>query len=851
VQQISRALTDVEASLFKAEIRRGTKTVYRITSGIPALGFAGMALVDPYLASGNDLEFALFSRIVVIAFFLIGFAASFFGQWVERYGRVATHVNCLVTGGEIILLAYLTGGGDSSYHEGLHVTMYAFALLPMPWGRWDAAFLFSALLVAYNVLLIAGDRTGTAGQFATRESMILLTVVVGVVCQRLLNGGRLRDFLSRRAMLDANERLKALDDAKSRFFANLSHELRTPLTLIVAPIEATLDSTREPLGPAQTERLSLARRNALRLLRLVDDLLALTRAEAAALEAKLAPVDACGLIEELHRDVEALASRKNITVEMAVEEGLPPILADRELADRVLLNLIGNAAKFVSVGGKIVIGARRDADMIEVFVQDDGPGIAEADLTRVFDRFYQADGTATRRTGGTGIGLALVREIMELHGGRAAAESVVGQGATLRCWFPIATVEPSLLALDGPGRENREVVLLEGGRTGLPGWHDAIRTARSYRYLGIDDATERRIAPRPRPRGDAPTVLVVEDNADMVRFIVALMAVEYNVFAAQNGVDALRILADRQPDIIISDVMMPGMDGFEFVRRVRAMPETCTIPFIFLSARGAAEDRVLGHSGGADAYLAKPFKSEELLAAVESLLSRQESVRSSSSSREEEALVFLASGVVDVLRETRESVAALEDGLESAPALREELDATRERLLRLETSLGCLASAGVGPAVDHGNVAQVVQELAATRRRGEGSPRIDVQIDAADLPRAVFSSAELHSILNPLLDRALATSPAGARVKIRVSRSEDRAFIAIRDDGPPMTAMMAEHFFFPFRTNPFDEDDGLALAIARRLLRARRGEIAIEPQVGMGNEVRVFVPLMRIAAEAA
>lgn len=833
---------------FLREVCLGTPAMFRVTLGLAFVGYAALAFVDPLLASGVELEWALLSRAVYGAITVAFFALTFVGDWAVRHGRWASITHALLSGHEVVFLTWLVGGGDSAYHEALHIVMFGYALLAFPWKRWDAAFVFGSYVVHYNVLLIVTDRTGPTERFVSANALLVVTWLVAIVFQRVLTNARHRDFVSRRALADANERLKALDDAKSRFFANLSHELRTPLTLIVAPIEATLDSVREPLGEAQAERMRLARRNALRLLRLVDDLLALTKAESAALSPKRIAVHVAPLMERLHRDVEALAARKNIAVSLDIEPGIPPLDADPALVDRVLLNLIGNAAKFVGLGGRIGLSAHRDLDHVVLSVSDDGPGIPPEALPRVFDRFFQADSGSTRRTGGTGIGLSLVREIVEAHGGRVRAESSVGSGTTIRCWFPAASVDggaDTVSALDAPE-------LPVSARVGLPEWHDAIRTASSYRYLGIDDATDRRVAPRPRPRGDAPKVLVVEDNPDMIRFIVALMAVEYNVFAARNGVEALRILSERQPDIIISDVMMPEMDGFEFVRRVRENPDTRSIPFVFLTARGGVEDRVLGHAGGADTYLAKPFRSEELLAAVEALLARQATVRASSSGREEEALIFMASGVAEVLRAAGQRISELEAAVAAGAEPAAELAAARSELERLEVALTHLATSGVGSVPEHAEIAPVVEAVAASGA-SVVSPAVPVKvhIEHRQLARAVFSTHELEEILRPILARAVAVTPPGASVTVRVSGGEHQAFIAIRDDGAPMTAQMVERLFFPFGDVGTDPIEGLALVAARRLLRARGGNVVVEPQLGMGTEIRVFVPLMRIAAEAA
>jgi signal transduction histidine kinase len=818
------------------EIRHGTPAMFRVTLALAFIGYTALAVVDPWLAEGPDLVAALISRAVYLAVTAALFASTYVGDFIVRHGRAASIAHCLMSGHEVVFLTWLVGGGDSSYHEALHIVMFGYALLPFPWKRWDAALVFASFLVSYNLLLVFGERMGTLEVLVSRDALLMVTVLVATVFQRVLMQGRLRDFLSRQALADANERLKALDDAKSRFFANLSHELRTPLTLIVAPLEATLDSSREPLSAAQAERMQLAHRNALRLLRLVDDLLALTRAEAAALNPQFRAVAVEPLLGEIHRDVEQLAARKNIRVTLDIAPGVPAIRADRELVDRVLLNLIGNSAKFVAVGGHIGLHARVVDGGVEIAVSDDGSGIGAEHIQRIFDRFYQVDSASTRAVGGTGIGLALVREIMELHGGSVAVSSTPGVGTTMRCRFQVATSELA------PGPATTVVEVGGDPALGLPEWHEAIRSARAYRFLGIDDATDRRIAPRPRPRGDAPTVLVVEDNPDMVRFIVALMAVEYNVFAARDGIDAMRILAQKRPDLIISDVMMPGMDGFELVRRVRENPETRGIPFIFLTARGGVEDRVLGHSGGADTYLAKPFRSEELLAAAEALLARQQTVRTSSASREEEAVVFLASGIAETLHAIKVRVRALEtQGDETRVG--GEVAAVLEPLL---DGLVTLAKAGAGTVSTPAEAAIIVPDVVARLRRD--GPAIQLQLETIPAPVA-FHPLELQRVVQALLQRALGVTPRDGAVMVMLQAAADRAVLVVRDEGPPVMAEQIERFFFPFNDAAGLTGDGLALMTARRIVRARGGDLVVEGLAGMGTEVRVFLPLVAAARE--
>ena len=842
------SVTGTEAVAFEQELRSRSPALLRFTLLMGTLAFAGMALVDPQLISGPDLELALWSRLVTCVAFIAGILLTWVGDWAERWARPASIIACALTGLEVILLSYLTGGSSSSYHEALHVTMFGYAILPFPWRRFDGALTFTFLIAAYCALLVLGDRVENVTDMFSKVALIGVSAMVAGTFERVIMNRQLGDFRSRTALAAANERLKTLDIAKNRFFSNISHELRTPLTLIVAPLEALIESTREPLSAGQRERLLLAQRNALRLLRLVDDLLSLTKAEAASLKLHVSEVELGRFVADFTHDVSELAARKHITVDLRTPEH--PVFAevDPTLIERVLLNVFGNAAKFVDLGGHIEVTVEEAEGGVEIAVRDNGIGISEAHLPRIFDRFYQAESGSTRTSGGTGIGLSLVKEIAELHGGRVSAQSKVGEGTRVACWFPLRL----------PAHVEDRVVRSETGtaESGLPEWHQAIRAAKSYRFQGIDDVTERRVAPRPSARGDAPTVLVVEDNPDMIRFLVALLAYDYNVLTAQNGKDGLKMALERGPDLIISDVMMPEMDGFEMVRRLREDVHGARIPLIFLTARGSSEDRIQGHSGGADTYLAKPFRSEELLAAVDALITRQKNVLDSASSREDEALVFMASGIHERLAATMGELRALQSslvgrgpsGAEPTTDSLPQLAASLANLAELLGALRGLAQAGAQPVTKPVDLDDAVRgllaELEDTTRAGKA---LHLELGAREVVR--LDEDEVRAIVDPLLRRALRVTPIGRNVYLTTARrrSDDgrtrAATLTLRDEGPALSPDQLERLFFPFASDE-DPREGLELAHARRLVLARGGNITMEPVGELGNSLVITLPVL-------
>lgn len=823
------------------ELERTGAAMIRVATALGTAAIVIMALVDPFLASGDDLYWSRVVRLTSSIALMALYAATHLSTWKGSYARVAAIASAVTTGGAVIVLAYFTGGGDSDYHEALYLTIFGYAVLPIPWKRWDNVAIYVGLILFYDGLLLVGGRPGALGSLPTHNALLGLGTFIAVILQGIIRRSRLNELAQRAELASANERLTALDEAKTRFFANLSHELRTPLTLTLAPLDALLESSREPLSDGQREKLALAQRNALRLLRQVDDLLALTRAEAASLKLQVSDVDLVATLRELSGDIAELARRKRITLELNAEDGLPSVKADAQLVERVLLNVIGNAAKFVKEGGRIVLGARLVDGGIDLTVEDNGIGISATDLPRIFDRFYQADSGTKRAFGGTGIGLALAREICELHGGRIRAESELNVGTTIHCWFPLSLPPfAAKLSMAAPQRT-------DPGDGGLPEWHDAIRSAASYRLQGIADATERRIAPRPQPKGQVPTILVVEDNPDMIRFISALLGHDYNVRSATDGEQGLRYATEHRPDLIISDVMMPVMDGLEMGRELRKSPATASIPLIYLTARGAPDDRVQGMGSGADTYLAKPFRNEELLASVESLLSRQRRVREAAVLRQDEAIVYMASGVAESLDAAVATLGSARDALADSPKLAAPLDTALVPLRDLAATLTEFTRAGVKHVDAPADVADVIARVVATTL-GQRPSGVEVhQAIEAGLRVGVLGD-ELERVLLAVIGRAVRTTPSGRNVFVSAHPGTTGCVaITVSDQGPTLSPTQLERVFFPFNevppTGPGGVRAGMALTHAGRLISARGGALSVEVGTTGGTTVSIRLPV--------
>jgi PAS domain S-box-containing protein len=404
------------------------------------------------------------------------------------------------------------------------------------------------------------------------------------------------------------EALAQLDRAKTAFFANVSHEFRTPLSLMLGPAE---DALAEAASPEQRERLELLHRNALRLQKLVNALLDFSRIEAGRVRASYAPSDLAALTTELASVFRSAVDKAGMRLIVACEPLGEPVYVDRDMWEKIVLNLLSNAFKF-TLEGEIEVDLRRTEAGATLSVRDTGLGISDDQLPHIFERFHRVEGTRARTHEGTGIGLALVQELVKLHGGSIYVESKLGHGTTFTVtvpWgsshLPADRIGPAPMAAVGV---SASAYVLEATR-----WLPDIAADDAPLLAALDNFPQ---SGANVPAGARPRVLVADDNADMRDYVRRLLAGRYAVRTVADGRTALAAARAERPDLVLTDVMMPRLDGFGLLRELRADPQTAKIPVIMLSARAGEEARVEGIQSGADDYLVKPFGARELEARV-------------------------------------------------------------------------------------------------------------------------------------------------------------------------------------------------------------------------------------------
>ena len=517
----------------------------------------------------------------------------------------------------VVLTSDFLGSGDQQTQGGRHIGLVAAlpsggklvsfeASIPSPW--WKSLWFMAVALVGLVVLVFAGAQIRIQRLRARERELSTLVAE------------RTKDLeAERRRTGEQAQRLVELGEAKNRFFANISHEFRTPLTLILGPMQDLLDGIHGKISRQAEEQIHVGRRSAHRLLHLINQLLDLSKVDAGRLEMHLSEVDLIAHLKTLVYSFEPAAERKQITLQFRHDADTLNFGSDPDMLEKVFGNLLSNAIKFTPDGGKVWVTVNLpdgdQASNVEVTVKDTGPGISKEDVARVFDRFASFDpdtaeaGARPRTIEGIGIGLALAKELVELHGGVILVESEPGLGCTFLVRLPL---RPVPFKVSDPAAEdesiNKTSVVLED-------------TAFEHSSAVVTED------PQNSSHQERPTILVVEDNVDLLAYLRAHLDVDYTILEAADGQEGLETARKNVPDLVLTDVMMPVMDGYALCRALKADKRLRNIPVVMLTAKAGEEDTLEGLGGGADDYIAKPFSPPELKARIANLISARGQMR--------------------------------------------------------------------------------------------------------------------------------------------------------------------------------------------------------------------------------
>jgi signal transduction histidine kinase len=713
---------------------------------------------------------------------------------------------------------------------------------PLPIGRWNArperAIVLPLLRAGQSrphAFLVAGMSPHRA--FDERYQRFLQAT--GDQVMTVISNARAYEGEKRRA-----EALAEIDRAKMTFFSNVSHEFRTPLTLILGPLE---DALAQPAKALQGDNLATVHRSALRLLRLVNSLLDFARIEGGRLHTSFAPTDLSTLTAGLASSFRSLVERSALDLVVDCPPLPEAVFVDLSQWEKIVLNLVSNAFKF-TLQGEIAVRLRWCGDHVELTVQDTGCGIPERELPRMFERFHRVEGAPGRSFEGTGIGLSLVEEFARMHGGGVRVASVEGQGSTFVVTIPTgsAHLPPEKVAgqrkLDGRPMAGAAYVLEAMAWTG----HEEERGASEAPHdLAEDEA----------PGGGAGVasrharVLIADDSADMRKYLARILETRWKVDLAVDGRAALEAAREHPPDLVLTDVMMPRLDGLALLRELRADPRTREVPIVLVSARAGEESLLAGIETGADDYLVKPFSARELLARVRTHLNlgrlrRQWSSELQAANRELEAFSY---SVSHDLRAPLRAIDRFSNALlgdygpqldEKGRHYLEQVRAATSRMARLIDDLLGLARISRHQLVrQRVSLSQIAGGVAAELSTRPPGRRVAVRVD-----EGLTAEADPHLltiVLENLIGNAWKFTAKTEDASIEVGKRVDGATTAfyVRDNGAGFDMAYADKLFGAFQrlhSQADFEGTGIGLATVQRIINRHGGRIWAEGEVGKG-----------------
>lgn len=660
-------------------------------------------------------------------------------------------------------------------------------------------------------------------------------------------------------LTSAYKKLEELDKAKTNFFANISHELRTPLTLILSPLESILEGCYGDTIPRDNEIFPSLHNNCIRLLRLINNLLDFSKIEAGKMKVRRQKSDLSKLLRHYSSNIKSGAESRGLKIEFIDNTNGLIAWIDQNLIEKAVYNMLSNAIKFTPQGGNITVRLEDEGDKFKILFTDTGIGIPEDMLESIFDRFTQVDSSLSRKYDGTGIGLSLTNEIVELHGGSISVKSRLGEGSTFTMTLPHYRPENSDADDDRDNSEN-------------------IEDANPYLYESIsNDAllySKNKIKIEP-VKESLKKILIVDDSPDMLNFLLSLLGGDYNMQTAQNGKEALKLLTHEtwKPDLIIADVMMPEMDGYELTENIRRDPRFEGVPIILLTAKADIQMKVLGIEKGANDYIIKPFNPKELIARVHSQLElkllRDRLMRANEILKQ--AMTDSSILVADIghkfynelwpfaqmimvgknlLKQSENGEEITRDYIEFANDNFAKCEQSLERIEDLKNKIK--RNFGKKSEKINNKIKYIIEDLLtdfgekfksheiALEKIFEFDSEMEIKVNAEQIQIA------LENILNNAIKALISANKSEKRIKIDARFSDSKFLITIEDNGTGIPDGVGENIFSMFFRVEKDEKKrglGLGLHITRWIVEdCHRGKIEVSSEEGQYTRFKIFLP---------
>jgi signal transduction histidine kinase len=774
-----------------------------------------------------------------------------------KFAGVLTILSAYIPMLGVSIMTAMLGGFTSFYYVGIIFILFITGMF-FPWTARQT--LSCGILTISSYIAINLIPQNQLNIFILLQPVLFMVGAVAITAFANVENARTqRKNLQLRMQIEkANEDLKELDNAKMRFFANVSHELRTPLTLILGPLEMILQGKQDrdfhPL-------LQAMEANARRLLRHVNALLDFAKIDAGKIECNYAYGNLSRILQELSAAARPHLTNRNIDLVLEGVEGLPDMILDLDKVETIAANLLSNAIKFTPGGGRITIRSEEKDELIWFEVEDTGIGIPEDKLDAIFERFHQVDDTLNRSQEGTGLGLAMVKQLAKLLAGKVTVRSRLGKGTTFRVELP-KRPDSKLLErrrIIGRRREDqisyaRTIALISAGME---------EKSESQKEILLSDVMESRFESheeisrkiRTKAPPDAQKVLVVEDNPDLRIFIASNLADDFRVEMASDGVEGLELARRWAPDLIVSDIMMPRMDGYEFTRQIREDPSLSQIPVILATAKSGGDAVAEGLEVGANDYIAKPFELRELKARVSAQL-RARRLERNLNERESRlaAIGQMTSAIVHDLKNPLSAIIGFAEitrqdiqAGRGAEMVTRDLEPVISEANRLSRMVSEVLDFARGSSMDLNLVPtelpvylEVVCQPLKQKLATMGIELILNHESGVDLHARIDNDRLLRVFENLIQNaqEAILTGnqiPADKHIRITTRGDERSVTVRVADDGPGIAAEMVSSLFDAFATGKKRTGTGLGLSTVRNLVIAHGGEITVEPRSAEGG----------------
>ncbi len=820
-------------------------------------------------------QFADLAVIRLSAAALIGLLyALHFRRELHQHVHFLTMAGLLIAVSSMSAMIAITEGAGSSYYLGIFLILFLVGVLAPVRVAEATVFCIATIAIYVAGCFAASRHVFSYAEMFNNLYFLSLTCIISVTTAHFHYRQRFNAFTLKYKLSLQHQQLSALDRLKSQFFANVSHELRTPLTLILAPVEK-IKAEAAAFSEGTRELLDIVENNALRLLRLVNDILNLIKLEEGGATLALKTFDLGHFLRQTAASMKHFAGLKNVALSIGEVEGQLFIMADTDAMEKIVTNIVTNAIKFTPDGGRIEINAGIDGSDVVVKISDTGIGIPADKLAHIFDRFYQVDGSATRRHQGLGLGLAMVRELVNRHGGSVDATSAAGDGTTFTLTFPhVAKGErsdpTSVASADLPAPADPLHAL------------DKKAAAQALVPVLVTPSGPSNAAER---TADRPRLLIVDDEPDMRRYLVAMLCEAYQVFEAVDGDDALAKAKECSPDLMLLDVMLPGTSGLEVCKVLKSGAGTRAIKIIMLTARVDEEAKIVALTHGADDFLVKPFSGLEVRTRIVNLLraaalerelkqTNCELTHSLKQLRETEAALVqnarlsalgtMAAGLLHEIGNplnfmgTALQLAARDKTIQLHPDTQEtfqDIRAGYDRIHRVVTDLRGFTAPhrpdsprvfDIEEAIDHSLrfTAHVQKGVTITKRLADtravtGSPSTISQVFVNLIVNAIAAVRTIEDVRQP-------------EIEVRTEVRENQMLVFVKDNGTGIKSEIVEQIFDPFfSTKEVGEGMGLGLAVSHRIISNHGGSLKVSSNPGEWSEFSFNLPLADPAGLAA